>query len=409
MCVHAGRRRCHPHAPVCARMHSSACRCRCGLGSSHVLDGRGPGGRSPRRVLKPSRCGGRCRGVSGHICLKLHSPREDSLRGGHRHRLLLRLCGDGRRDLHGLLLLWRLGDSLLWRFGGSGGRDLQRVHTFQLGLFLFVLRFLLLRRFVRLRLLLLLTAVYHGGGCGCRLVDALLLLLLCFSRRCCSCCGIRSLGENPVLAGHRGSVGVGKGPRGGGDLHSRERAHRFVSESVEPWMFSDLLEGHPGVGIFVQQSVDQAPHSSRKDDLRSWNAPRDHHCLEVPHGFPSIKRKKTDEESCQHNSAPPDVRLLRVVPPPLEDLWGLVLLCSALGHQQWVRLIGICNPEVYQFDVVFPVEENVLQLDVPVRHFAVMQVLDCVNQLHEILVGSPLVQRAALGNEVEERPSRDVL
>lgn len=95
----------------------------------------------------------------------------------------------------------------------------------------------------------------------------------------------------------------------------------------------------------------------------------------------AFERKPSAEHGIKQNAACPDIGRWSAVVSPLNNLWTHIAGGST-EHPEIGFAIGLtCEPEVDEFDLVVGVDDYVFKLDVSVRYFVLMKILDCLQQL----------------------------
>ena len=92
-------------------------------------------------------------------------------------------------------------------------------------------------------------------------------------------------------------------------------------------------------------------------------------------GFLPLKRKATVEHRVKQYACGPDVSGRPRVLPPLHDLGRHVRRRPAKHLELGVGVRAAAETEINKLDLLLLVDDNVLQLDVPVGHIPFMQVL----------------------------------
>jgi hypothetical protein len=173
------------------------------------------------------------------------------------------------------------------------------------------------------------------------------------------------------------------------------------------FVISDLVDCASRQGVDVQ---DQPQHARQILAHMVWQfvvALLDE--FEELSGVRVVEGKEPATHRVEHNSQTPDVDLERVVRLSAEHFRRCIAWTSTRSAEHFSPGIDIAESEVNNFDVILKIQKYIFRLEVSMDDPDLVQILNCVEQLLEILTGLEFSEFLILDDVFEELPAACVL
>lgn len=169
----------------------------------------------------------------------------------------------------------------------------------------------------------------------------------------------------------------------------------------EPWVEQDVLSRRPLLRHLLQHHLHDVDRRLRGRVLVLDLLVELLDCVEVA-DLVRLERHVAVQHGVEADACAPDVHWKAFVPHVLDDFRRDVRRGAALLEQYLLLLDLPTHAEVTNLDVTVPVEQDVVKLDIAVRHFVLVQVGNALHDLLEHKLGVLLAQLPPLSHVVEQ-------